>query len=518
MPEFGGDYRSLVRRESYFAQAQQQLLSDLFLTGTVRNDGFSTFGQSSRRNWFGSGQAAYVFSNRFNGGGRLSTGKLRAAFGQTGAEPGAYLTNGYFAGGFYSAGTYGDQLLAVQNGQGSLITASRLAQPNLRPERQNELEAGVDLGVFQDRATLSLTGYDRVARDVIFDLPLPASTGYLVQARNAAKIRNRGVELALDLRAYRSRNTDVTLGFQYARNRNQVLALQGAQSVDLPTGGYFSGTLVSAVAPDSVTGQKYGLGSFRSFDFARCGITNNLPGEADFQTACAGKSRGTMYIGVDGFPVQDPQLRVIGDPNPRWTGAFRPAVRFRALSLSGLVDIRRGGQVWNGTKGALYNFGTHRDTEVRANCPTDADGNFACTGNERAFGTDFTPGRSVADAKPFPVTGPGAGKRVAIGENWFTGLGSGFGPVSSQFLEDGSFVKLREVSVAYTLSGAFLRQRLGFSNLELRVAGRNLGLWTNYSGVDPETNLGGAAVGAQGIDYFNNPLSRSFAFTIGLNR
>jgi hypothetical protein len=107
---------------------------------------------------------------------------------------------------------------------------------------------------------------------------------------------------------------------------------------------------------------------------------------------------------------------------------------------------------------------------------------------------------------------------VPIGENWYTGLGSGFGDVASQFLEDGSFVKLREISVGYTFDGGWVRQGLGLTSLDLRLAGRNLATWTKYSGIDPETNLGGAEVAAQGVDYFNNPQTRSFVITLGINR
>jgi hypothetical protein len=226
-----------------------------------------------------------------------------------------------------------------------------------------------------------------------------------------------------------------------------------------------------------------------------------------------------MYIGANGFPIADPTLRVIGDPNPRWTGAFRPSVTYKGFSVSGLLDIRRGGDVWNGTKGALYNFGTAKETEIRAACPLNAAGtDYACTGNLRTFGTDYTPGHSQDNPGTFPVVGPGAGLAVPIGENWFTGLGSGFGPVSSQFMEDGSFVKLREITVGYSFSQPAVRRYTGFSTVDLRLAGRNLGLWTDYTGVDPETNLAGAAVGARGVDYFNNPGTRSLVITVGLNR
>jgi hypothetical protein len=513
-PDGSGDFRTLIRRESYYGYLQQTLFNDLFATFTLRNDGFSTFGQNNRRNWFPSAQLSYIFTNVFNAGGFLSDGKLRAAYGQTGTEPGAYITNATYAAGYYSVGGWGDQLFSVQNGQGGLVVGQRLAQPNLRPERQNEFEGGFDVGIFRGKADVSFTMYDRTAHDVIFDVPLPASSGYGFQARNAASIQNRGTEISLNVRPYESQTTQIAIAFQYAKNKNRVLELQGANSVDLPTGGYFTGTLVSAVPG-------YGVGVFRSNDFARCryGEATNIVNNIDINAVCTASKApdGAMYIGSDGFPIQDPQLRVVGDPNPDWSGSIRPTVTFKGLSLSGLVDIRRGGQVWNGTKGALDNFGTHMDTQQRASCPI-VGGNYVCTGNQLIFGTSFTPGRSPADAGTFPVVGPGANTAVSIGEQWYTGLGSGFGPVASQFMEDGSFVKLREISIGYTFSQPAVHQLTGFSTIDVRLAGRNLGLWTKYTGVDPETNLAGAPVGARGVDYFNNPGTRSTVITVGLNR
>ena len=512
----GSDNRSLIRRESYFAQLQQSVTQDLFATFTVRNDGFSTFGQSNRRNWFPSAQLAYVFTNAFNPGGVLSDGKLRLAFGQTGTEPGVYLTTGGFIGGspavtgYYSTGGFGDQLYQGQNGQGALSTFYRLAQPNLRPERQNELEGGFDVGLFRNFADLSFTMYRRVARDVIFDLPLPPSSGFALQANNAAKIQNRGVEVSLNLRPVRTKDVDLTLGFQYAQNRNRVLSLIGADAVGLPTGGYFGGS----VTPSAVVG--YSLGVFRGVDFARCGRGLTTLGSDNVGAACAGAPNGALYIGADGFPIEDPTVRVIGDPTPIWTGGFRPSVRYRKLTVSALGDIRRGGVTWNGTKGALYNFGVSADQNIRATCTSSAQS--SCKGNAYVFGKNFTPGKPVDQATPEPTVGPGAGKPVAIGQVWYTNLGSGFGPVSSQFLEPGNFFKLRELSLAYTFDQPALRRIAGLSAVDVRVAGRNLFLSTKYTGVDPETNLGGAEVGAQGIDYFNTPLTRSVVFTVSLSR
>ncbi len=503
------DSTVLVRGESFFAQGQQEFWRQLYLTATIRNDGFSTFGSSDRRHWFPAATAAWNFTNYTTLRGLLSEGRLRAAYGETGTEPGVYLTNGSFSSAAFVS-TWGDALLASQNGFGGLFTAGRKPQNNLKPEVQKEFETGVDFGFLHDRADASFTYYNRKASDVIFDLPLASSTGFAVQASNAGVIRNEGIEASLNFHPVRAANWDWDLGFQYAHNKNKVLDLQGADAVDLPTGGFFTGTLVSAV-------KGYPIGVFRSYDFVRCryGTSNNVdvtgsgtPSDVNALCDQSKQPNGSLYIGPDGLPVEDPTQRVIGDPNPNWTGSFRTGLRYKKLNISGLVDVRRGGVIWNGTRGALDNFGTSGETAARASCTYDADGNLGCTGNEKTFGKDFFKG---------PAFGPGFGTAVPIGENWYTGLGSGFGNEASQFLEDGSYIKLREISLGYTFDTPWVR-RQGLGSIEVRLAARNLATFSGYTGVDPETNLGGAQVAAQGIDYFNNPQTRSFVITFGINR
>jgi hypothetical protein len=168
------------------------------------------------------------------------------------------------------------------------------------------------------------------------------------------------------------------------------------------------------------------------------------------------------------------------------------------FTIGGLLDIRQGGDNHNGTIGALDHFGTSkRSQEARDG------GNFV-------FGDTWFQEETVA--------GPGVGAGVPLDEAWFTGSGGIFNGATSQFVEDGSFVKLREISLGYTFDQPWVSRVLGFSSLELRVAGRNLHTWTDYSGVDPETSLLGAASPVRGIDYFNNPQSRSYVFSLTLNR
>jgi hypothetical protein len=234
-------------------------------------------------------------------------------------------------------------------------------------------------------------------------------------------------------------------------------------------------------------------------------VTENSPAAAI--TACQGADAKALYIAANGFPVLDPETRTIGDPNPDWTAALRASARLgHSVELSTLFDFKHGGDVWNGTRGALYSYGTHGDTEVRATCTSSATS--SCTGNPMVFGTDLARG---------PVVGPGAGMAVPIGQNWYQGgLGSGFSAASAQFIEDGSYVKLREIALTFTVPGSMAR-RFGATGMNLRLAGRNLRTWTDYTGIDPETNLTGTSP-LRGQDYFNNPQARQFSVSIGLNR
>jgi hypothetical protein len=205
----------------------------------------------------------------------------------------------------------------------------------------------------------------------------------------------------------------------------------------------------------------------------------------------------------------DNTQRVIGNPNPRWTGSVRSSFRYKKLQVSGLLDIRHGGQMDNGTKAALYAYGTHKDTQVRADCTALATGG-VCVGNEHVIGQAGSP-------LVGPVVGPGVGKPVPIGENWYTDIGGLFGGTPEQFMEDAGFVKLRELSVAYTFDEPWVQRTFGFNSIDVRIAGRNLHTWTNYTGYDPETNLGGSVIATRGRDYFNMPQTRSFVFSLTLN-
>lgn len=504
---FVQEYRALRHIEAYFAQAEVSLLDQLVLNLGIRNDGFSTFGSAHPRANYPKASAAWTFSNLINNrdrSGLLSYGKLHLAYGETGKEPPAYaavtaLTSTTFIG----LGGYGDLLKPGINGQGALLTSLTQGNPDLRPERNRELEYGVDLAFLNSKVDLSATGYNKRGNDIILSAPInSASTGANTQVLNAASIKNSGVELTLNLHPIQSATTGWDLGVQYGRNKGRVLSLAGAQFINYNREGFTGaiGTSQVGFAPGVIQGS----------DFVRCGrgITNVVvPGLGAVEdvdaSVCAGAPAGALVLGDDGLPVADPNQRIIADPNPKYTMSYSTNFRWNKLSLSGLLDVRKGGSVWNGTKGVLYFFGTSKGTEVR----NQTNGQYGVNYMTNIYPVTVGPGKNVV-----PFQSP------IDWENWFLGDGGGFGNVGAQFVEDGSFAKLREISLTYTLDRPFLRNLIGFSSADIRIAGRNLKTWTKYTGFDPEVNLGGAEFLTQGLDYFINPPTRSFVLSFSLSR
>jgi TonB-linked SusC/RagA family outer membrane protein len=490
------DSIATVRLRSFFGQVTADLWEQLYLTFALRNDAASVFGPEKHSAWFPKTSAAWNFT-KLGPLSRLpyvSTGKLRFAYGQSGTQPPPYLLQTVFASGNFFDGGFGPALATQQNGIGGLFTSTQLGNPALGPERVKETEGGIDLGLFEDRVVLGFSLYRQRTTEAVLIFPVPASTGFLTQARNAGQLQNQGTEVTLDLAPMRRNNLIWVLGFQYSRNRNRVISLQGANQVIL-NAPFGTGSF-----PQAIVREGEPVGIWLSDDFVRCGRGVVLNGVNLDQTSgqCLGAPTGALYIGPTGYAVKDQSGQyLVADPNPRWLGGMHTTLTWRKISLGGVLDIRRGGDVYNGTKGALAYFGKTQET-VLFRTGTHQFGNGDFLGNEI-------------------VAGPGAGQQVVIGQGWFQDNGGVFTGPQAQFFEDGSFVKLRELSLAYIFDLPVLQRRLGFSSIEARVAGRNLRTWTDYTGVDPETSVGNAQFSPiRGVDYFNNPQTRSLVLSLSL--
>lgn len=496
------NFESKINIAGYFAQAEADLWDQLYLSAGVRADQTSTLARDNRTAYFPKGSAAWNITNLLGNReqrGRLSYLKLRAAYGEVGRQPLAYqiLTNFTSNTGVFAFG--GGSTNPSQAGNGGLVSDSVRGDLDLKFERTKEVEAGFDFGLLDQRVDGSVAWYNARSEDVIFGVTVAPSTGFARAVRNGGTVRNRGWEVALNARLLERPDWQWEVGATWTRNRNRLLRLEGAEFVDV-NGGF--------AVSRAVAGQP--LGAFYADDFVRCRygdeanfFDTSLGTQTDINAECraTGAPEGALFIDADGFPVYDGRNKVLGDPNPNYLLGLRTGLSLlkRKLQLSALVDIKNGGQVWNGTRLALQSYGTSKYTIDR--------------------GKSFTFGKDVPGFPKGPVAGPGANTAVPIGENWWRiGLGNNFNGPTSQGVEGGGFTRLREVSATYSLDQPWVRGRLGATSIDLRLAGRNLALWSDYQGIDPETNLTGPIGVGRGVDYFNSPNTRSWVVSVQVNR
>ena len=267
----------------------------------------------------------------------------------------------------------------------------------------------------------------------------------------------------------------------FTKNNNKVLSLAtGVPSIDL---GGFTGILVDVVA-----GEPYG--SIYSTGFYKDSNGNVIIN--DVAKTAAGKDNPAY-----GMPIKDNTMKSLGSVAPKWTLGINNDFSYKGASLSFLFDIKHGGLMWNGTKGRLLGFGTGKVTENRDQNVTfegvkghiDSNGALVTSGTKNDIQTTYS-------------------------EYYYRNIGGGASPAQEQFVEKTNWVRLREVTVSYEL-GRVLKNTF-MKNLSIYATGRNLWLSTPYDGIDPETNLAGAA-NNQGFDYFNMPGTKSYVFGFKLD-
>lgn len=447
----------------------------LYVNGSLRVESASTFGDAADNTFlFPSASLAWQFSKLGNLENDLfSFGKFRVSYGEVGIQPARYNTSNVFVA--PSLGDqYGGNLNVALYGNGGFVPSASRGNAALRPERKKELEFGADLRFLKDRLSLSGTYFSNRTVDVLLDFPVANSRGYSSVYSNGAEIENTGVELDLGYKVISNKKTDWELGANFTRVRNNVVSMAGVASINL--GG------LAAVSSRAVEG--YPLGVLWGSRILR-------------------DDAGAIVFDENGFPRQDLVEGVIGDPNPDWQGALTSGFRYKNFNLSVLFETYQGADIYAGTKSVLYDLGRWEDSanEITA------------TRNLKDFRGNII---NIGQTFRGKVHDFGAGP-VALTEAWFNGDGGFFSNGNDEiYIEDGSWTRLRELSLSYTLRAPWLKQKTGLSSVEFVLTGRNLIIWTDFEGNDPDTNLSGVSV-ARGIEYFNNPGTKSYLFSVLVN-
>ena len=449
----------------------------LFVTTTGRFEAASTFGEGSTRTFFyPSTNFAWQFSDLFKGKKKtFSFGKFRAAYGLVGIQPEPYRSSNTYVTAQYvnTLGSFG-YLNASSFGNGGFVRNSTLGDSSLKPETKKEFEFGWDLRFFDNQLSLSATYYENETNDALFSLEIPASTGYSDIYTNAGTIENEGYEVDLSYDpTMRNNNWDIAFNLGWFSNKNTVTDLKNAESVPLPN--------QYTIGQKAIEGEALGVLWGRKWER---------------------NENGGLALDENGFPQLASERGIIGDPNPDWQGSAGIMISYKGLTLNALFETFQGADIVGATRGALLNFGTLKESANEVTASTDL---IAINGNIIASGETFRGNIGNFGAGP-----------VALEESWYRSLGGIFNGSPEQFVEDGSWTRLRELSLSYTFSNNFFRRKLKIQSFNLSLSGRNLVLWTDYEGNDPDTSLNGVGT-ARGIDYFNNPGTKSYAFTLSVN-
>lgn len=482
------------RTMAFYGEAHLDYLDMLFLTVSAREETSSTLPAKNNRFFYPSASLAYEFTKlpALAGGRVLTYGKLRASAAQVGKDAPIQGLQTYFTSAVISDGFTSGIQFPINGNAGYQIssTTATIGNPNLKAEKTNSYELGTDLGFFQNRVTLNATAYYSKSTDVILIVPISYSTGFAAELLNAATITNRGLEITLNTNPVKLKDFRWDLNFNWSRNINKVASLAAGVPKVLIAG--FQNGEIDAIAGKAF-GQIYGSVYVRSDPNDRNSplLINDIKGDPGY-----------------GMPIVSSQNAAIGDINPDWNGSVINTFTYKSLSLGVQVDVRRGGSIWNGTRGAMSYFGTSQETANRGTATTfnGVSGHLNAEGNVVHYGPD-----GVTE-----VAKPGSQNNVAssYSQYYWQNIGSSFIGPAEPSVEDGSFVRIRQISLGYELPKSLI-QKSRFSNVSITVFANNAVLWTKYKGVDPETSLAGPANG-QGLDYFNNPGTKSYGIRLNV--
>ena len=469
-------YNGRERTAAGYTSLSLAVYDMLYIDGTLRAEKASTFGDElNEAFFFPSVSVAWQFSAlpAFNESDLFSFGKLRASYGEVGVQPGRYNTSNSFVSATYGD-THGGDLNLGLYGNGGFVPSTNKGNTKLRPERKKEMELGFDLRLFKNRLSLSATYFDNVTEDVLLEFPVANSTGYSSIYTNGAEMKNTGFEIDLGFAAIRSDDFRWNIDANFTAVKNEVSDLLGIESLNL--GGLAA--ISSRAVEGYPTGVLWGSRTLRNLD-------------------------GSIVFDQYGFPEQDQLEGIIGDPNPDWQGSITNSFRYKNFKLSVLFETYQGADIFAGTKSVMRDLGTWYDT---ANEITATRNYFQSNGSIINIGETFR--GNIGDFGSGPV---------ALTETWYNGDGGFFsGGNDELYVEDGSWTRLREISIAYTWDSKWLKERTKLKSIDFSLSGRNLALWSDFEGNDPDTNLSGVSA-ARGIDYFNNPSTKSFLFSLTLN-
>ncbi|MGJ1197050.1 SusC/RagA family TonB-linked outer membrane protein [Sphingobacterium spiritivorum] len=434
----------------------------VYLNFRGRNDWSSTLPKAENSFFYPSISTSIIVTDlikELNGDqptGFLSFAKLRGAWAQVGKDAPSHVLQ-------TTLGTYINDFTINPRGFITNIT-DYFGNPNLKPEFTNSYEVGADLRFWNNRIGLDLTWYKTLTDDQILGTRTPPSSGSFLAYLNGGSIENKGYEAILNFQAVRKQDFNWSIDVNFSANKATVKDLPGKLDRVEISDSWIANSIAQGAA--FLNGTLFGING-------QTWKTN-----AD----------GQLLLTEAGLPQVVSTMSQIGDRNPDWIGGITNTFKYKNWGMSFMWDIRKGGDVFNATSYMLVRQGLS---------PLTAD-----------RGTTVLQG--IVEK-----TGAANTQSINLDQDFYQTYYAARG---SNFVEDGSWVRLRYASLTYSLPSNVVKS-LRLSNLQFTLTGRNLLLFTDYSGVDPEVSGSGAGVGGSGSFGFDNlgvPATRGFDFGLKL--
>ncbi|MDQ8006108.1 MAG: SusC/RagA family TonB-linked outer membrane protein [Pedobacter sp.] len=423
----GVDGRTELSISGAYVQQNFKYKDHLFVTGALRMDESSVFGVDERNQLYVKASVSYVPSSAdYWKNTSLSswwdTFKLRAAYGQSGNLTGisAYERINAYSGQPFLGFT-------------SLFTIGTLSNEAVKPERQDELEVGTDLGFLKNRLTLSFNYYNKKVKDLLLPQVIAPTEGFTSFLNNIGSLKNTGFEIILGGTPIKTNDFNWNANLIFNKNKNEA----------------------------------YDIGAMRLLSTnpgAPIGIIDGEPLGVFYGTYFARNADGSLVTNAAGIPQQardgagNPLRKVLGDPNPDFNWTIVNDFNYKKFGLRVQLDGVQGSEVWNA------------DWRTRQG-----------VGNGK-----------VAEQEQLGQLPRGYVAGVYAIEEWR--------------IDDGSFVKLREVALSYNIGKV-----KSISNMTVVLSGRNLISWDKYKGYDPELNSAGQSTILRNIDFGSVPIPRTFS-------
>lgn len=464
---------------SFFARGNYNFNNRYLLTATVRADGSTVFAKKNKWGYFPSFSAAWRVSEEkfMKNIDFISNFKVRLGWGTVGNDR---ITN-FLSLDLYSANKYG-----IGNTINTVLSPKQLKNADLKWEGSTTTNLGFDLGFFDNRLNLTADFFIKDTKDLLLEQSLAFVTGFKSQWQNVGKIQNKGIELNVSSTNIQNRNFQWRTDFNISFIRNELKSL--ASGVEYIT----SNTKSSDITTDdyiAIVGSSLGLMYGYEFDgvYQHSDFTTTPNGNKQLKPGITRNDRfttGPLEPGVVKYKDQDgdgvittDDRTVIGNGIPKGFGGLTNTFNYKGIELSFLFQFNYGNDIYNATR---Y-FATTSNSE-RTNMLAE-----------------------VADR----WTPTHASNRVPSAKGYIKG------DMYSRFIEDGSFVRLKNVTLGYTLPSAWSK-KMQMSKFRVYASAQNLFCWDGYSGFDPEVSSGSRNPMTPGLDWGAYPRSKVISFGLDI--